>query len=265
MASSITFRPAVGVRTYERIVDQVEEALTAKQLSPGDHLPSERMLMEQFDVSRSTVREALRVLESRGLVELRHGGRSGPRLLEPSPKLLERDITSMVRLGRSGFGDLIQLRMALDGTACAVAAHCATDEDVEDLRGRLEAMEAAVDGADVEFARADAALHERIWAITGNDLLVATGQAVTESIVQLIAVDLGSEGRTQGGGPIPEGVMPEGQDGAQDSLRRDRILVDLIAEGDGAGAGSWIRRCLWERFEGLLEPDEARTLRSLVS
>lgn len=264
MASHITFRPAVGVRTYERIVDQVEEALTARQLSPGDHLPSERMLMEQFDVSRSTVREALRVLESRGLVELRHGGRSGPRVLEPSPKLLERDITSMVRLGRSGFGDLLQLRMALDGTACTIAAHCATAEDLDDLRDRLEAMEAAADGADVEFARADAALHERIWAITRNDLLIAAGQAVTESIVQLIAADLGGETRAEDSGSAYQDVMPDGEDGARDSLRRDRKLVDLITQGDGAGAGSWIRRSIWERFEGLVGPEEARALRSLA-
>lgn len=260
MASSIQFSPAVGVRTFERIVDQVENALLSGRLSPGDHLPSERMLMEQFDVSRSTVREALRVLESRGLLELRPGGRSGPRILRPTPKLLERDLTQMVRLGGSGIGDLLQLRMGLEGTACAIAAQRATADDVVALRECLAVMEQEAGSGGESFARADAALHQRIWTITGNQLLIATGRAISESIVQLIAADLLEEDTRSGTVPEPAGEP----DAALDSLRRDRMLVDLIEYGDAAAAGSWIRRSLAERFARHLSAEEARLLESLV-
>ncbi|GAB3691344.1 FadR/GntR family transcriptional regulator [Nocardiopsis oceani] len=267
MASSIQFSPAVGVRTFERIVDQVESALLSGRLVPGDHLPSERMLMDQFDVSRSTVREALRVLESRGLLELRPGGRSGPRILRPTAKLLERDLTQMVRLGGSGFGDLLQMRMGLEGTACAIAAQRATDEDVTALRERLADMERAAEDGGESFARADAALHQRIWSITGNQLLITTGQAISESIVRLIAADLLEEDAADSGVGTDDGGDTDGgdTDGAWDSLRRDRMLVDLIEYGDAAAAGSWIRRSLSERFARHLSPEEARVLESLVS
>ena len=267
MTSRIQFSPAVGVRTFERIVDQVESALLSGRLAPGDHLPSERTLMEQFDVSRSTVREALRVLESRGLLELRPGGRSGPRILRPTAKLLERDLTQMVRLGDSGIGDLLQLRMGLEGTACAIAAQRATGDDVAALRERLADMERAAEAGGESFARADAALHQRIWSITGNHLLIATGQAISESIVQLIAVDLLEEDGGASTAPAPaQGTDPgDDGDGARDSLRRDRMLVDLIEYGDAAAAGSWIRRSLSERFARHLSPEEARVLESLVS
>ncbi len=266
MASSIRFGPAVGVRTFERIVDQVEGALLSGRLAPGDHLPSERMLMEQFDVSRSTVREALRVLESRGLLELRPGGRSGPRVLRPSPKLLERDLTQLVRLGGSGIGDLLQLRMGLEGTACAIAAQRATADDVAALRERLAAMAREAETGGEGFARADAALHQRIWAITGNQLLIATGQAISESIVQLISADLREGDAHSGAGATSERAPGAGgeSDAALDSLRRDRMLVDLIEYGDAAAAGSWIRRSLSERFARHLSAEEARLLESLV-
>ena len=266
MASSIQFSPAVGVRTFERIVDQVESALLSGRLAPGDHLPSERMLMEQFDVSRSTVREALRVLESRGLLELRPGGRSGPRILRPTPKLLERDLTQMVRLGGSGIGDLLQLRMGLEGTACAIAAQRAAADDVVALRECLAVMEQEAETGGESFARADAALHQRIWAITGNQLLIATGQAISESIVQLIATDLLEEDARSGAVPSTEGAPGAASetDAALDSLRRDRMLVDLIEYGDAAAAGSWIRRSLAERFARHLSPEAARLLESLV-
>ncbi len=73
-----TVRP---VRLYERIVEQVEEAIASGELRPGQRLPSERELVVQFGTSRATVREALRVLESNGVVRSRPGDPNGPEIL----------------------------------------------------------------------------------------------------------------------------------------------------------------------------------------
>lgn len=246
LTEKIGFTPAVGTRTYERIVEQVEDALLAGKLGLGDHLPSEREMMEQFNVSRSTVREALRVLESRGLLLLRPGGRAGPRIIQPSPEIVERDLTQIVRLGNSKVSDLVHLRMSLDGTACSIAAHLAESSDIAELQGLLGEMEKHVTGDSIAFARADAALHEAIWRLTGNDLLVAIGQAVRESIVQMIATETAS------------------QNSSQDSLSRDQVLVELIENGDSAGASAWVRRSLWERFADQVSAEEAETLRALA-
>ena len=63
--SKVRFSPAVPVLTYERVVEQIEAVIVSGEVPPGQHLPSERELMVQFSVSRPTVREALRVLQSR--------------------------------------------------------------------------------------------------------------------------------------------------------------------------------------------------------
>ena len=128
-------------------------------------------------------------------------------------------------------------------------------------------MERAAEDGGESFARADAALHQRIWSITGNQLLITTGQAISESIVRLIAADLLEEGAADSGDGNDDGGVADGgdADGAWDSLRRDRMLVDLIEYGDAAAAGSWIRRSLSERFAKHLSPGEARVLESLVS
>ena len=96
--NTFSFTPAVATLTYERVVEQIEKAITSGSLVPGDHLPSERELMVQFSVSRPTIREALRVLQAMGLVESKPGGRGGPKVLEPSPATLARSFTTMARM-----------------------------------------------------------------------------------------------------------------------------------------------------------------------
>lgn len=81
----LQFQPVQPVRAYQRIVEQIEEALSRGDLVPGQRLPSERELVTQFAVSRSTVREALRVLESNGMVRSRPGDPNGPEILPFSP------------------------------------------------------------------------------------------------------------------------------------------------------------------------------------
>jgi len=72
------FQQVQPVRLYQRIVEQIEDALARGELKPGQRLPSERELVVQFGASRSTVREALRVLESNGVVRSRPGDPDGP-------------------------------------------------------------------------------------------------------------------------------------------------------------------------------------------
>ena len=90
MSEGPRFQPVQPVRAYQRIVEQVEEALARGDLRPGQRLPSERELVAQFEVSRSTVREALRVLESNGVVRSRPGDPNGPEVLPFSPAALRK-------------------------------------------------------------------------------------------------------------------------------------------------------------------------------
>ena len=80
-STALRFEKVRSARAHERIVEQLENRILSGKLTPGERLPSERALMTTFQVSRPTVREALRVAESMGLISIRHGDPGGPKVL----------------------------------------------------------------------------------------------------------------------------------------------------------------------------------------
>ena len=115
------FRQVSPVRLYQRIVEQIERAIAQGDLKPGERLPSERELVAQFGASRPTVREALRVLESSGVVRSRPGDPHGPEILPFSPTGLAKQMTRLVEVDEMSMAELISFRMILDGSANMLA------------------------------------------------------------------------------------------------------------------------------------------------
>src|ERR1700737_2143961 len=109
------------------------------QYRPGDRLPTEREMAQQFGVSRVTVRDALRALEANGLVRVKVGGQGGPYVSEPDISLLSDSIGTHLHLRGITFQELAEARQALETTAAQLAAQRATAED-------LAALEAAIQG-----------------------------------------------------------------------------------------------------------------------
>src|SRR5579871_6578142 len=97
--AEITFDTVKNARLFEEICDQVKTQLSQGKIRPGDKLPPERALADQFGVSRAAVREALRALEVSGLIELRKGAKGGAFLL-PESEPLTQSLEDMIDLGR---------------------------------------------------------------------------------------------------------------------------------------------------------------------
>lgn len=152
-------------RVYEHIVEQIERAIFDGRLRSGDRLPPERELVRQFRASRVAVREALRTLEHRGLVEVRHGASGGHFVREMDTTLLRRDVATLLRLGRVSVAQLTEARLLIEPEIARLAALRASEEDVKTLREALEERAACVGSGegsrelDLEFHRlvADAA------------------------------------------------------------------------------------------------------------
>lgn len=126
-------------RVYEHIVEQVERAIFSGRLRSGDRLPPERELVHQFRASRVAVREALRTLEHRGLIEVRHGSSGGHFVRHVDASLLRRDFATLFRLGRVTLPQLTEARLMVEPEIARLAAERATGPD-------LELLAAAVDG-----------------------------------------------------------------------------------------------------------------------
>ena len=115
------------------IVDQIRLLMRQGQLQPGDRLPAERELCEHFGVSRVTVREALRVLEANGLVEIRVGARGGAFVRSPSKERVGEGILDYLTMSSVTSEDVTELRMVLELGIIPLVCERATEEDIEDL------------------------------------------------------------------------------------------------------------------------------------
>ena len=115
------------------IVDQIRLLMRQGQLQPGDRLPAERELCEDFGVSRVTVREALRVLEANGLVEIRVGARGGTFVRRPSKERVGEGIADYLTMSSVTSGDVTELRMVLELGIIPLVCERATDDDVQEL------------------------------------------------------------------------------------------------------------------------------------
>ena len=123
------FQRVKNIRLYETIIDQIKEMIDRGELMPGDKFPSERKLMEQLGVSRAVLREAFRVLESRGLVESRPGG--GRYLRKISGIKI---IKGSVDLERDALLDVIEAREIVEVKVIRLAVQRASDEEISKLK-----------------------------------------------------------------------------------------------------------------------------------
>ncbi|MGB0823171.1 MAG: FadR/GntR family transcriptional regulator, partial [Alphaproteobacteria bacterium] len=140
------FRKVEHTRMAEAVVEQVEEMILHGTLRDGERLPSERDLADRLDVSRQTLREALKALEEKGLVESRQGGGTfianivGSAISEPLVELFSRH--------EEAYLDYMEFRLLLEAKAAGLAAERATPFDRQIIRARFDAMTAAHDQDD---------------------------------------------------------------------------------------------------------------------
>src|SRR6201996_6414080 len=125
-------RVSVG-RISEIIVDQIRLLMRQGQLKPGDRLPPERDLCERFGVSRVTVREALRMLESSGLVEIRVGARGGAFVTAPSSDRVGEGLADLLTLSVISAADVTEVRLILEIGIVPLVCERATEEDLAAL------------------------------------------------------------------------------------------------------------------------------------
>jgi DNA-binding FadR family transcriptional regulator len=154
-------------RISEIIVEQIRLLMRQGQLKPGDRLPPERDLCERFGVSRVTVREALRMLESSGLVEIRVGARGGAFVTAPSSNRVGEGLTDLLTLSVISAADVTEVRMILEVGIVPLVCERATDEDLSDLQKICERSEEALRNSDYTM---DMSLefHARVAEATHN-------------------------------------------------------------------------------------------------
>jgi len=133
MEIATQFTPAKPRRAIDDIIDQVRELLQSGELSPGDKLPSERSFAEQLNVSRNTVREALRMLEVTGLITLKRGTTGGAFVVESNSDAVSRFLMDGMALTNYSLKDVIDGRIAVESFVAERVAEISTEAEIVEL------------------------------------------------------------------------------------------------------------------------------------
>jgi GntR family transcriptional repressor for pyruvate dehydrogenase complex len=179
------FTPVRQSRASGEIVTQIERAIFAGELSAGDRLQSERELAEQFGVSRITVRDALRVLEARGLIRVKVGAMGGAFVADANTDRVAESISTMIRLKRMTLSELAEARTVVEAATASLAAQRADAGAVSRLQQNVERSRPLL-REPITHADASMDFHVELAHAARNEVLEATVEAYRELLVPSI-------------------------------------------------------------------------------
>jgi GntR family transcriptional repressor for pyruvate dehydrogenase complex len=169
MTTPADYAPVHSRRLYEKIVEQIQSQIVGGKLRPGDRLPAERDLAEKFHVNRTAVREAVKTLREKGLVD-GHPGR-GTFVTDGTASAMRGSLGLMMKIGgANGASDLAEVREIFEPEIAALAAKNATREQIAQMREAVAAMDEKLNDAE-GFVEADLNFHLALARATQNALI----------------------------------------------------------------------------------------------
>jgi GntR family transcriptional repressor for pyruvate dehydrogenase complex len=170
------FTEARRVRSSDDIVSQIREGIVTGELKKGERLPNERSLREEFGVSRATLREALRVLETLGVVDIRPGSAGGIFIAAPDGEQLGSALEALLRFRGATAEELAEFRVGFEVDTARWAARRADAEDGARLKELAERFVELTENAQIPWQRlveVDIAFHERVARTSKNQVRAA--------------------------------------------------------------------------------------------
>ena len=218
-------------KVYEEVAKQIER-LILKKLKPGDKLPSERELAEMLQVSRSSIRDAIRGLELMGLVEPRQG--AGTIVRELSAESLVNPFANALKRRRDLVSELLDFRKMLEPPLAARAATRASADEISEMEEILHRQEEKQGQGDAAIAE-DAEFHYNVALASGNSVVLKVLDILMDLLRETRERSLQVEGRPQ------------------KSLAGHRRILAAIKRHDGEGAKAAMRRHIEDIEEIVLD------------
>jgi GntR family transcriptional regulator, transcriptional repressor for pyruvate dehydrogenase complex len=218
-----TFRPVQPRRALDDVILQIEESILEHRLAVGERLPPERDLAEAFQVSRSVVREALRVLEAFGVLTARRGAgaRTGTIVGISTKNGLSSLLPLYVAVRRVPLGDLVDIRVAIEVMSARAAAAAATGDQRDHTERIIAAMGRATEIPD--FLALDTEFHVTVARLSGNSIAPFIMDALREAMARQM---------------LRAFEVLENWQSERDALVAEHAeIADLICSGDAEAAG----------------------------
>ena len=236
-------------KTGELIASNLRRQIVRGELRPGETLPAESQLMEQFGVSRPTLREAFRILEAETLISVRRGSRGGARVVAPDASVAARYVGLLLRMQGATINDVYEARMISEPPCARLLALNRTDEDIEKLTAVVDELNAEVAKRKpfipdpYTWSNLTYRFHELILEGCGNKTMAIQG-AVLQDIV---ATHL----RTK----IAQRDDNDTDERFQRVIRSYMKLIALVKAGNAAGAEKHWRSHMEGAAQYLLKDD----------
>ena len=220
------FSPVSTGRISEVIVEQVRQLMRQGQLKPGDRLPTERDLCENFGVSRVPVREAMRMLESSGLVEIRVGARGGAFVTTPTSDLVGDGLADLLSLSVISASDVIEVRLILELGVVPLVCERATEEDLSALDEICDRSARALKDGRYSMDLS-AEFHERVARTAHNPAIAMLAESFRGPILMSL-----------------EQAKASGPGMAEVGTQEHQRFVDAVRDRDATSASSIMRKHL---------------------
>ena len=218
----------------QEVQNAIKASIADGTYRTGEKLPSERELVEQFQVSRVTVREALRDLKSAGLIEIKRGIYAGDYVSELNSNAITENFQNLVLMGRIAFSHLIDARLYIEPRATEIAAKFATEEHIDRLRQLLDLAESQVASSRKKARLTNVSFHCEVAKITKNPVILF----ITESITQSYSANIIEMTRSK----LKRRVI-------QQFIQGHREILDAIIKRDAAKAYEMTRKHLLDTYQ----------------
>jgi GntR family transcriptional repressor for pyruvate dehydrogenase complex len=182
---SLMFQIAKQTKVFQDVVAQIQEAILDGQLKAGDTLPSERQLKNMFNISRGTLREALRVLEQKGLIEIKLGVGGGSVVKDVNVDQISESLALLIRSQKVSLNHLAEFREDVEGIVAAHAAKRCTEADILQLKELLKEARIYIDQGTSRrdaFIEIDKQIHMTLAAVAQNPIYISVLHSVHDNI-----------------------------------------------------------------------------------
>jgi DNA-binding FadR family transcriptional regulator len=179
------FQAAKQTKVFQDVVEQIQEAILDGRLTAGQTLPAERELKEMFNISRGTLREALRVLEQKGLIEIRLGVGGGSVVKAVDTDQISESLGLLIRSQQVSLNHLAQFREDVEGIVAGHAAENHTAEDIHKLKELLQNASRCLKKGPSQrnaFIDIDKQIHLTMARITGNPVYISVLHSIHDNI-----------------------------------------------------------------------------------
>lgn len=177
------FKRAKQSRVFQDVVEQIQDAILGGKLEPGTKLPAERELKDMFNTSRGTLREALRVLEQKGLIEIKLGVAGGAIVKRIDADPIMESLALLIRSGEVSLEHLSEFRIKIEGSLVELATDRATPEDIEEMERLFAKAKDCLEKEDWEtFLKTDETMHTYIGVMSRNPVFQFVQKSIHDNI-----------------------------------------------------------------------------------